>query len=298
MTDIRGSPISDFELEFGLWSCHCCGKVNDIKRSKCIICGREAGYTTSEYKPFHGERMKSMTRAHVLKLCKEDESQREAMDDHLMRPIHNAVMKNNYEVVDALIEVGCRFDVKTKFHYTPLMLAIDCGHFAIVELLVKAGADVNVVTPGENLTPLLIACKHGYGEMARLLIKNGAEINVKDVSGRTPLHYCAINCDTIGGSTLIREGHPIDVEDRDEWTPYQYADYHNAKNFQLLILYSKGQMSEVHNFPQQTYHSVVWDLCKSSMPEKEEFLYQREKFVDDLRDEMKETMGFDIRGRW
>ena len=44
MTDIRGSPISDFELEFGLWSCHCCGKVNDIKRSKCIICGREAGY--------------------------------------------------------------------------------------------------------------------------------------------------------------------------------------------------------------------------------------------------------------
>ena len=57
-------------------------------------------------------------------------------------------------------------------------------------------------------------------------------------------------------------------------------------------------MSEVHNFPQQTYHSVVWDLCKSSMPEKEEFLYQREKFVDDLRDEMQETMGFNIRGRW
>ena len=76
MTDIRGSPISDFDLEYGLWSCHCCGKVNDIKRKKCIICGRNAGYSTAEYKPFHGNRMLSMTRTHVFEICKEDESQR------------------------------------------------------------------------------------------------------------------------------------------------------------------------------------------------------------------------------
>jgi len=50
-----------------------------------------------------------------------------------------------------------------------------------VELLIKAGADVNK-TDGESQTALFIASTNNHVEIVRLLIKAGARVNKADVS--------------------------------------------------------------------------------------------------------------------
>src|SRR5688572_30227860 len=130
------------------------------------------------------------------------------------RPIHWAVYKVDYELIDALIAKKATVDVVTEFGSTPLaeavkladvrmvrmlldagagvdrgdesgqtalMLAIKTGELPIVEVLVKAGANVNVVEEFQQQTPLMwavTASKHAV-EMTRLLLSKGANVKAR-----------------------------------------------------------------------------------------------------------------------
>ncbi len=62
------------------------------------------------------------------------------------------------------------------------------GHTEIAELLIAAGADVNVANRrGE--TPLHSTVYWGHREIAGLLISNGAVVNAKLENGQTPLDW-------------------------------------------------------------------------------------------------------------
>ena len=127
------------------------------------------------------------------------------------RPIHWAVFKVDYELLDALIAKKAKADVTNEFGATPLaeavkladarmvkmlldagagveganqdgqtalMLAIKTGELPIVEMLVKAGANVNTVEKFQNQTPLMWAATapKNAGEMTKLLLSKGADV--------------------------------------------------------------------------------------------------------------------------
>src|SRR5688572_12119975 len=127
------------------------------------------------------------------------------------RPIHWAVFKVDYELLDALIAKKARADVANEFGATPLaeavkvtdarmvktlldggagvespnldgetalMLAIKGGELPIVQLLLNAGANVNVVEKAHNQTPLMYAAAaaKNAGEMVSLLLSKGADV--------------------------------------------------------------------------------------------------------------------------
>ena len=127
------------------------------------------------------------------------------------RPIHWAVYRVDYELLDALIAKKAKVDVTNEFGSTPLaeavkladarmvkmlldagagpespnpdgetalMLAIKTGELPIVEMLVKAGANVNVVEKFHNQTPLMYAAAAGKnaGEMVKLLLSKDASV--------------------------------------------------------------------------------------------------------------------------
>jgi uncharacterized protein len=130
------------------------------------------------------------------------------------RPIHWAVYKVDYELIDALIAKKATVDVANEFGSTPLaeavkladarmvkvllaagagvdradengqtalMLAIKTGELPIVEMLVKAGANVNAVEEFQRQTPLMwavTASKHA-AEMTRLLLSKGANVKAR-----------------------------------------------------------------------------------------------------------------------
>jgi ankyrin repeat protein len=127
------------------------------------------------------------------------------------RPIHWAVYRVDYELIQALIAKKARVDVSNEFGASPiaeaakladakmvkllldagaapeganadgetaLMLAIKTGDLPVVEMLIKAGANVNAVEKFENQTPLMwaAAANKNSAEMVKMLLAKGADV--------------------------------------------------------------------------------------------------------------------------
>lgn len=127
------------------------------------------------------------------------------------RPIHWAVFKVDYELLDALIAKKAKVDVSNEFGSTPLgeaakladarmvkellaagarpdapnqdgetalMLAIKTGELPVVEMLINAGANVNAKEMFHHQTPLMwaAAAPKNAGEMVKLLLSKGADV--------------------------------------------------------------------------------------------------------------------------
>jgi uncharacterized protein len=139
------------------------------------------------------------------------------------RPIHWAVFKVDYELLDALIAKKAKADVTNQFGDTPLaeavkvtdarmvktlldagagveganldgetalMLAIKTGELPIVQMLIKAGANVNTVEKEQKQTPLMYAsaAKQNAGEMVKLLLSKDADVKPRSLSYDWPTH--------------------------------------------------------------------------------------------------------------
>lgn len=74
---------------------------------------------------------------------------------------------------------------------TALHCATWKGHQAVVDHLLRAGADVNLHSNNEHwgTTPLHAAAHANQAAIARVLIENGADVNARDRAGRTPLDH-------------------------------------------------------------------------------------------------------------
>jgi hypothetical protein len=62
---------------------------------------------------------------------------------------------------------------------TALHLAAQAGHWQVVDVLLRAGADVEARTTDTAWTPLHGACMGGHGEAAEVLLIAGADPNVE-----------------------------------------------------------------------------------------------------------------------
>lgn len=60
-----------------------------------------------------------------------------------------------------------------------------------MELLIRHGADVNLVNRENGNTPLHYAAASGNPDLVRLLLEHGAEVNAVNRGGYTPLYYLA-----------------------------------------------------------------------------------------------------------
>jgi len=107
------------------------------------------------------------------------------------RPIHWAVYRVDYELVEALIAKKARVDVANEFGHTPLAEAVKQGDTRMTKTLLAAGAG----TEGANAdgqTALMIAIKNGDLPTFQMLIDAGAKVNVVEkVQEQTPLMWAA-----------------------------------------------------------------------------------------------------------
>jgi len=121
----------------------------------------------------------------------------EDKDSELSTPLMTAVDQRNLEIVTLLLAAGCRVNAHerwTKYFSTwsdrllgpyanfdagssPLRIAAEIGHVAIVEVLLAAGADVNEVDVHRLATPLRIAVEKGHAGVVRALLAAGADAN-------------------------------------------------------------------------------------------------------------------------
>jgi len=76
---------------------------------------------------------------------------------------------------------------------TALHFAARDGQKEAVRALVEAGANVNMVSPGDKSTPLVIAITNGHYEVAKYLVDHNANPNLATIDGLAAL-YAAIDC--------------------------------------------------------------------------------------------------------
>ncbi|KAI9872454.1 MAG: hypothetical protein M1830_001605, partial [Pleopsidium flavum] len=98
---------------------------------------------------------------------------------------------------------------------TPLYIACNMRRSRVAPILTTAGADVNAAD-GKS-TPLHAASNVG-SEHVELLIKSGADVNVLDEKHCLPIHYAALG-DLNAARGLITAGSRLDVCDQEGRTP-------------------------------------------------------------------------------
>lgn len=119
-----------------------------------------------------------------------DRNSRSLAGDGLHRtPLHYAAGLGRSELVLALLEHGSPLETRDADAKTPLHLAIEEEHNAVVDDLLRHGADVNSLLGG--LTLLMRATYHGDLELVRRLIAHRASLDVVGKDNMTALHLAA-----------------------------------------------------------------------------------------------------------
>ncbi|XP_024971014.1 ankyrin-1 [Cynara cardunculus var. scolymus] len=134
--------------------------------------------------------------------------------------LHHAAGIGNIELMEFLISIGVDVDSQSDSG-TPLVWAAGHGQQDALKVLLKHHAAPNIETD-DGITPLLSAVAAGSLPCLELLIQAGAKINVI-AGGATPLHIAADSGNLELITCLVKAGANPNVADEDGLKPIQVA---------------------------------------------------------------------------
>lgn len=179
--------------------------------------------------------------------------------------LHAAIRAGHERVARLLIEMGfCDCKRELKFNWitrswsaatnidelgpgmTVLHEAVRSGLDAIIELLLRKGADINAKGSWEDknglgygqrvfrVRPLHLAMTNKDIPVVELLLKNGADINLTDWCGRTPIHWAVAYRFDQAITLLIEKGANTRAKDHNGRKPldgYYYWSWYVCNDF-------------------------------------------------------------------
>jgi ankyrin repeat protein len=151
-------------------------------------------------------------------------------------PFHMAAMTGQSEVIRLLLEKreDRAADDMQQNGATPIRLAADFGHHAIVELLLEYAEHGGHL--GEEL---VVAASAGHCEIVELLLDRGADFNAHTELHGTALEVAAFNNHIEVVDLLLKRGADVDGGHYTEGpygTPLQAACYHGRDDIVALLL--------------------------------------------------------------
>lgn len=143
--------------------------------------------------------------------------------------LFEAAVKGNAEAVQALLAKGVAADVRDNrngpnWDQTPLMYAAQHGHRDVVDVLLKAGADVSAKDWGFEETtreeqPLHYAMLSGNTGVIERLLAAGADVNALNTSGNTPLNIAIERGHLEAVRFLLRRGAKLNLDPKTRHFP-------------------------------------------------------------------------------
>ena len=139
-----------------------------------------------------------------------------------------------YEEVQRCIKEGRDLNEQDAFGRSMLSIAVMEEHSDIVDLLVHAGANVDLQDANTLLSPLHHAISQGRHRLADRLICAGCDMNIRDSGGMTPLMLASQEGVLEAVAMIVQEAlfpedetkrglEVVDVRDNTGWTPLHYA---------------------------------------------------------------------------
>ena len=139
--------------------------------------------------------------------------------DMINFPLHEAIINGNAVAVRELLNNGYDVNTLDRFGDTALSEAAAHGYIDIVQMLLDAGADLNL----GNETPLYIAARNGHINIVQALIDAGADLNQVNNLDQTPLYFAIYNNQSRIASLLITAGADVNLSDLQSNTPLHFA---------------------------------------------------------------------------
>ncbi|XP_053327047.1 ankyrin repeat and SOCS box protein 1 [Spea bombifrons] len=133
-------------------------------------------------------------------------------------PLRIAATAGHADCVDLLIRFGAQLELVDVKGQTPLYVATENGHLDCVQVLLKAGADPNG-SPHNRSSPVYHAARVGHADILQELIRHGADVDVDH-----QLSFRSSGCSPRPLTSLASS--PL----------YISAAYHNLSCFRLLLL--------------------------------------------------------------
>lgn len=128
-------------------------------------------------------------RAAVTRALLDAKANPDAMSDSMGTPLRLACLCGDKKIAEMLLAAGAQVDLHAQFGISPLVQAAEKGHADIVSLLLEYGADVNLACPE---TALCSAAGRGHAEVVDLLLKAKADPNLQSGAwDTTPLMRAA-----------------------------------------------------------------------------------------------------------
>jgi cytohesin len=155
-----------------------------------------------------------------------------AKDERDETPIHLAATEGDKQVVDLLLAAGADID---------LHLTADTGYVEKVKQLIAAGADVNA-RDNDARTALYLAVLRGHTDVVEALASSGADVNAENrdaydqTPGEAPLHKAAQLDDLDAARTLLAHGADIHICNWTDETPLHVAAYSGSTSVVEMLL--------------------------------------------------------------
>ena len=169
--------------------------------------------------------------------------------DSLCSELTLAAVKGEEAILGELIENGEYIDAKDRGGRTALASACAAGHTELAQIMIKAGADVNMIIKpaymgpgtagtqtGNASTALVLAAAAGDTEMCRILLDAGADPNLPGGKGYAPLHAAARDGNAATVELLLDAGADPDPVYHFRNTPLFYAVKRNSSSIVQLLL--------------------------------------------------------------
>ncbi|NWI47252.1 ANKR6 protein, partial [Picathartes gymnocephalus] len=134
-----------------------------------------------------------------------------AVTKHGRTPLHLAAHKGHLHVVQVLLKAGCDLDIQDDGDQTALHRAAVVGNTDIIATLIEEGCALDRQDKDGN-TALHEACWHGFSQSAKVLVKAGANVLAKNKAGNTPLHLACQNSHSQSTRVLLLGGSRADLK--------------------------------------------------------------------------------------
>ncbi|NWV66920.1 ANKR6 protein, partial [Malurus elegans] len=134
-----------------------------------------------------------------------------AVTKHGRTPLHLAAHKGHLHVVQILLKAGCDLDIQDDGDQTALHRAAVVGNTDIIATLIQEGCALDRQDKDGN-TALHEACWHGFSQSAKVLVKAGANVLAKNKAGNTPLHLACQNSHSQSTRVLLLGGSRADLK--------------------------------------------------------------------------------------